>query len=110
MVQRQKSNIRIGRQTPEEQRGKKERQSLSNVKAMLTIFFDQESTVHHEYAPRDQTAKKEYYLEVLYRLHDAMRRKWPDLWRSGDWMLYPVNAPAHSSHLIHKFLIKQDIV
>ena len=33
---------------------------------------------HHEYAPQGQTITKEYYRDVLRRLHDAV------LGRSGD--------------------------
>lgn len=43
----------------ESPRPKKARQSRSNVKSMLIIFFDCESVVHHEYAPTDQTINKE---------------------------------------------------
>ncbi|RLU15332.1 hypothetical protein DMN91_012326 [Ooceraea biroi] len=59
--------------TREKSRPKKARQSQSNVKAMLTVFFDQEGVVHHEYAPQGRTTNKEYYLEVLKRLCDALK-------------------------------------
>lgn len=95
--------------TREEQRPKKARQSRSNVKTMITVFFDQDGIVHHEYAPRGQTVNKEYYLEVLRRLRDAVRRKRPELWTSRDWLLHHDNAPAHSSNLIQHFLVKHDI-
>ena len=36
-------------------RAKKVRQVKSNVKVMLTVFFDQHGIVHHEYAPKGQT-------------------------------------------------------
>jgi len=32
------------------------------------------------------------------------------LWKSGDWVLHHDNAPDHSSHLIHQFLVKHGIV
>ena len=51
--------------TREEPRPKKTRQSRSNVQAILTVFFDQESVVYHEYVPQGRTINKEYYLEVL---------------------------------------------
>ena len=53
-------------------RPKKAREVRSNVKMMLTVFFDSHGVVHHEYAPQSQNINKEYYLEVLCRLHDAM--------------------------------------
>jgi len=77
---------------------------------MLTVFFDQEGVVHHEYAPQGCTINKEYYLEVIKRLRDAVRRKRPHLWKSGNWLLQHDNALAHSSHLIQEFLTKHSIV
>ena len=43
---------------PDEPRPKKARQSRSNVKLMLIVFFDYEGVVHHEYAPTGQTINK----------------------------------------------------
>ena len=39
---------------------KKARKVRSNVKLMLTCFFDSSSILHHEYAPAGQTINKEY--------------------------------------------------
>ena len=60
---------------PDEPWPKKARQSRSHVKSILIIFFDCEGVVHYELAPRGQTINKEYYVEVLKRLRDAVRRK-----------------------------------
>ena len=87
-------------------RPKKARQVRSNVKVMLTAFFDSRGVVHHEYAPQGQTINKEYYRDVLRRLRDAVRRKRQDLWSTGNWRLHHDNASAHSSHLIQTFLAK----
>ena len=40
-------------------------QSHCKIKTMLTVFFDWEGVVHHEYTPPGQTVNKEYYLGVL---------------------------------------------
>ena len=53
----------------------KARQSRSHVKSMLIIFMDCEGVVYYEFASRGQTINKEYYVEVLKRLRDAVRRK-----------------------------------
>ena len=60
---------------PDEPRPKKTRQSRSLVKSMSIIFFGCQGVVHYEFAPRGQTINKEYYVEVLKRLRDAVRRK-----------------------------------
>ena len=54
------------------------------MKSMLIILFHCEGVVHYEFAPRGQTINKEYYIEVLTRLRDAVRRKRPRSWSSGD--------------------------
>ena len=69
----------------DEPRPKKARQSRSHVKSMVIIFFDCEGVVHYEFVPRGQTINKEYNVEVLKRLRDAVRRKRPRFWSSGDW-------------------------
>ena len=69
-------------------------------------FFDSEGIVHHEYTPDGQTINKEFYLEVLRHLRESVRRKRPEKWRDGDWILHHDNAPAHTSHLVQQFLAK----
>jgi hypothetical protein len=79
------------------------------VKVLLTVFFDYRRIVHHSYAPDGQAINKEYYLEVIHHLCDAVRHKRPNLWDSRNWQLHHDNAPAHSSHLIQSFLAKHSI-
>ena len=55
----------------------RKRQVRSNVKVMLTVFFDFNGIVHHEFLPRGQTVNKEYYLQVQRRLREAIRKKTP---------------------------------
>ncbi|KAL4119443.1 hypothetical protein QTP88_012252 [Uroleucon formosanum] len=94
--------------TPDSPRPKKARQIRSQVKVMLTVFFDYQGVVHHEYAPKGQTITKEYYIDVLRRLRDAVRRKRPEFKESGSWKLHD-NAPAHSAHVVWQFLAKHGI-
>ena len=54
----------------------------------LAIEVDCKGVVHYEFAPRGQTIHNEYYVEVLKRLRDAVRRKRPRFWSSGDWLLH----------------------
>ena len=94
---------------PDEPRPRKARQCRSNVKSMLIVFFDYEGVVHHEYVPTGQTINKEYYVQILKRLREAVKRKRPHFWSSGDWLLLHDNAPAHSSNLVQQFLSKHSI-
>ena len=95
---------------PDEPRPKKARQSRSHVKSILIIFLDCEGVVHYEFAPRIQMINKKYYVEVLKRLHDAVKRKRPRFWSRGGWLFHHDNAPAHSSNLVQQFLAKHKIV
>jgi histone-lysine N-methyltransferase SETMAR len=75
---------------------------------LLTVFFDYRGIVHHRYAPEGQTINKEYNLEIVHHLRDAVWHKRP-AWASCNWQLHHDNAPAHSSHLIQSFLAKRGI-
>ena len=59
----------------EEPRTKKARQVPSNVKVLLTVFFYCNDVVHNEFLPQGRTVNKEYYLEVMRRLREAIRQK-----------------------------------
>ena len=85
---------------------KKARQVPSIVKVMLTCFFYSHGIVHHKYAPEGRTINKEYYLQVLRRLREAVRRKRLDMWAAKNFQLYHDNALAHFAHVIHAFLAK----
>ena len=49
------------------------RQVRSHVKVMLAVFFYSEGIVRYEFLPQGRTVNKEYYLEVMERLHEAVR-------------------------------------
>ena len=82
----------------------------SNVKVMLTVFFDFNGIVHHEFLPRGQTVNEESYLQVQRRLREAIRKKRPDLWKNHSWLLHHDNAPAHTSLLVREFLAQNNTV
>ncbi|KAF7411254.1 hypothetical protein HZH66_000150 [Vespula vulgaris] len=88
---------------------KRTRRSSNNVKLLLTVFFDYEGIVHHEFAPSDQTIDKEYYRQVLERLYNAVKLKRPKLWNVGNWIIHH-DVPVHTSNLIREFLTKHAII
>jgi hypothetical protein len=47
-----------------------------------------------------QTVNCWYYLEVLKRLSENVRRKRPQMWRNNSWYLHHDNVPANASLLI----------
>jgi histone-lysine N-methyltransferase SETMAR len=95
---------------PGEPRPKKARQVRSNVKVLLTVFFDYHGVVHQEFLPQGRTVNKEYYLEVMRRLRESIRKKRPEVWKEHSWILHHDNAPAHTSLLVSSFLAKNNTI
>jgi transposase len=75
---------------------------------MLIAFLGYEGVVYHTFVPRGQTVNKEYYMEELKSLREAVRKNRPDSWWEKKWMLHHDNAPAHASLLIREFLAKNE--
>ena len=64
---------------------------------MLLTFFDIRGIVHYEFVPTGQTVNQVYYLEVLERLRENVRRKRPELFANNSRILHHDNAPAHTA-------------
>jgi len=71
---------------------------------MLICFFDQKGIVHKEFVPPGQRVNAAFYVEVLKRLRENVRRKRPDQWRNNTWLLHHDNAPAHAALLTRRIL------
>ena len=104
-TRRQNSNLHIGR-VPRLRDQRRGASCEAKQRSCYWRFFDSEGTVHHEYASDGQTINKEFCVEVLRRLREPVRRKRPEKWRDGDWILHHDNAPTHTSHLVQQFLAK----
>ncbi|UYV74812.1 hypothetical protein LAZ67_12001111 [Cordylochernes scorpioides] len=72
------------------------------------ITGDEAGVVHHEFLPQGITVNKEYYLQVMRNLREAIRQKRPDLWKNKNWLLRHDNAPAHTSLLVRDLLAKNN--
>ena len=46
----------------------------SNLKGLLTVFFDYNGVVHCEFLPEGPAVNKEYFLQVIRRLREAIRK------------------------------------
>ena len=64
-------------------RPKKACRSRSKFKAMLIVFFDIHGNVMAEWVPSGQMVNQQYYIDVLTKLRERVRRKPPELWRNG---------------------------
>lgn len=87
---------------------KKARQSKSNVKVMLIVFFDSEGIVRSEFVPKGVTVNSDYYKGLLQRLRKNVRKKRPQKWASG-FLLHHDNAPCHTSLVIREYLAQRNI-
>jgi len=89
---------------PNSPKVKKGQQVQLKVNIMLISFFYANGIVHKEFVPPGQTVNQQFYLKVLKRLCDSVRKKRPEMWSSGDLFLHHDNAPAHTALSVQQFL------
>ena len=83
--------------TPNSPKAKKAQQVQSNIKIMLISFSDANGIMHKEFVPPGQSVNQQFYMKVLKRLRDSVRKKLPEMWSSSDWLLHHDNAPTHTA-------------
>jgi len=71
---------------------------------MFLIFFYIRGIVHYEFVLTGQTVNQVYYLEVLERLREKVRRKRPELFANNSWILHHDSAPAYTALSVREFL------
>jgi hypothetical protein len=75
----------------------------------MIAFFGSQGIIPKEFVPRGNDVNKEYYVEVLSRLVQGIRRVRPQFQERGRWFLLHDNARPHTAVLIEQFLAKQRI-
>ena len=90
---RQSNNPASGK-APRHQDQKKAGQVKSNVKSMISTFFDVKGIVHKEFVPTAQNVNSGFYCDVLRLLRENVRRRRSKLWRERAWLLQHDNAPS----------------
>ena len=58
-----------------------------SMSSLVTVIFDCNCVVHHEFLPQGRRVNKEYYLEVISRLRQVIRQKRLELWKNETWIL-----------------------
>jgi len=61
-----------------------------------------------EWVPSSQTVNQQYYIEVLTKLYEGVRRKRQELWRNS-WILHQDKAPVHNALSVKQFLANKNI-
>jgi hypothetical protein len=62
--------------------------------------------VQHEFVPRGRSITAAYYIEVLTRLRENVRRRRPQKWKDG-WILHNDNALSHTVMAVQQFLAEK---
>jgi hypothetical protein len=69
------------------------------------VFFLIWGMVHHEFVPQGQTVNATFYVEVLKRPRECVRRIWPQLCAEKNWFLHHDNAPSHLALIVREFFL-----
>jgi len=72
-------------------------------------FFFIRGIVHYEFVPTGQTVNQVYYLEVLERLREKVRRKRSEFFANNSRILHHDNAPAHTTLFVKECLATKQI-
>jgi hypothetical protein len=75
---------------------------------MLVTFFDDVGIVHREFVPTGTSVTAAFYMDILTRLLESVRRKRPQKWKN-DWALHHDNVPSHTAMAVQQFLAKNNI-
>jgi len=81
----------------------------SKVKTMLIIFFDKDGIIHKEFVSSSHNVNAAFYVEVLKRLLQRIRRVKPQTIQTGNRMLLYDNVLSHTSIFVSQFLTNHGV-
>lgn len=82
----------------------------SNIKVMLSFSFSpMECCIIGTQHKAKSLLRSTTWSLLICDLHDAEWCKQTNPWTMKTWLLHHNNTPAHSSHLIHTFLVEHNI-
>jgi hypothetical protein len=76
---------------------------------MMVIFFNTQGIVHIDWVPEGETVNQVNCKEVLTAFHERVRRKRPEMWKNGSWILHHDSTLAHNTLSLKTFLGKHKI-
>ena len=90
-------------------RPKKARQSKSTHKPLMIPLFWQNWHDLHEMGSHWTDSQQRILCWGFMEFRKRFRRKWPALFKSGQWHFHQDNAPVHNSNLVIEYLTKMGI-
>jgi histone-lysine N-methyltransferase SETMAR len=81
--------------------------SLSHFETMLIVFFDIQGIVMAQCVPSRQNVYRQYYIKILTKMRERVRRKGQKLW-GAEWILQQDNMPAHNALPVKKYLANKN--
>ena len=79
-------------------------------RACSSCFLTFEGLCTLNMPPEGQTMNAEFYCNVLRRLREDIRWKWPELWHAGNCLLHNDYAPSHWGLVMREFLTHNNII
>ena len=79
---------------------------LSKTKVCFAIFPMDKNIEQRIYLKFCIANEKKYYLSVMKRLREQIRRKRADLWKENSWILHHDNAQSRKAIIVNEFLAK----
>jgi len=103
MIPRLNNSLRNARaQDPQDRR--RRGRAAARPRACSSCFSTFDGLCPPEFVPEGQTVNAEFYCNVLRRLREDTRRKRPELWCAGNWLLHDDSAPSHRALVTREFL------
>jgi hypothetical protein len=91
-------------QSPHSPRPKKQGNSRGMSRACSLFCLTKRESLIGNLFHKGLQLTKFFYIEVMKRLREDVRRKRPALWASNDWFIHHDKAPAHTALSVQRFL------
>jgi hypothetical protein len=80
---------------------------IKSQNVFLTFYV--RGYVHYGFVPNGQIIDQVYYLEVLEKMRENVRRKRPERFGYNSWTMKHDNAPGHTSLSVRALLVSKQI-
>ena len=109
MIPRLNNSLRNGRaQDPQDQR--RWGRATAWPRACSSCFSTFKGLCTMNLPQQGQTMNAGFYCNVLHCLTEDIRRKRPELWSTGNWLLHDDTAPSHQALITREFLARNSII